>query len=179
MTQKYEILAIIVNSLDEKAAAKYATEHIVKKIKDEGGNVTFEDFWGERGFAYTINKQKWGYYFCAQFECEPQNIDGLKHEWNLDNTIVRFLITKVPKNAPKPQTQEEMEAQWAAEEKEQKIKEVATKTAKSAPKKPAPEKTPKVEEKEEKSTKEEKPKPKKDVIDKKLDEILEDSSLDL
>jgi ribosomal protein S6 len=179
MTTVYEILAIVDNSLDEKSALSQAKESIGKRISDLGGKLTFEDFWGARGFAYRIKKQTWGYYFCAQFELDSSVIQEFKKDLSIDGKIVRFLISKVDKNAPAPKTYTEMEKEWATTDKEKKLSEMDKKTKKTLPpslpvKKESKEKKEKVS-----TTKESKPKVKKDVVDKKLDEILEDSSLDL
>lgn len=178
---KYEIMAIVVNTLDEKAAKAQATESIVKRVKALGGTVTFGDFWGERGFAYMIKNMKWGYYFVAQFDLAPHQLAELKRELNIDTQIVRFLITKVPKQAPAPRTYAELKKEWEAMEKERKIAEMDKPKKKAAPKKAESAKDAAKEEKATEAPAEEPKKaaPKKDVIDKKLDEILEDSSLDL
>ena len=97
--QKYELMAIIENSLDAKAAEKHANDLDKRIEKEFGGKVTFSDFWGERGFAYKINKQKWGYYHVNQFEAEPGRAQELRHELNLDSTVVRFMIIKVDPKA--------------------------------------------------------------------------------
>jgi small subunit ribosomal protein S6 len=97
--QKYEIMVIIPNTLDAKAAES-TYKGLNKRFADEfGAKVTFEDFWGERGFAYQINKQKWGYYGVSQFDMDPAKAKELRHEMNLDNNVVRFLLTKVDPRA--------------------------------------------------------------------------------
>ncbi len=171
--QKYEIMAIVANDLKAKDAEKYVTDEICSLIKTSGGTMTFEDFWGERGFAYKINKEKWGYYFVGQFEIEPAKIEELKREWNLAKKIVRFLITKVDSKSPEIKKYEDMKKEIVAEIKEKKIAETET-TAKKESKK-IKKTAPTVENKKTEKAVE----PKKDAIDKKLGEILADSSLDL
>jgi len=203
MATKYEVMAIITNSLDEKAAEQQATDSVTKKIKELGGTITFEDFWGARGFAYMINKEKWGYYFVAQFEMDGDKVLELKKDWNIDGKLVRFLLTKVDPKSAAPRKYEEMKKEWDSLEKEDTIENKLS--GMDAPKKKAvkPEvkkeiiepkeesdsveispdkevkeaikKEPTVEAVKEKPA----PAPKKDLVDKKLDEILEDSSLDL
>jgi small subunit ribosomal protein S6 len=190
MATKYEVMAIITNSLDEKAAEKQATDSVVQKIKELGGTITFEDFWGARGFAYMINKEKWGYYFVAQFEMDGEKILELKKDWNIDGNMVRFLLTKVDPKSAAPRKYEEMKKEWDSLEKEDTIE--SKLSGMDAPKKkvakPEAKKEAVVELKKEVVKEEPKveavkktpaPAPKKDLVDKKLDEILEDSSLDL
>jgi small subunit ribosomal protein S6 len=182
--QKYEVLAIIVNSLDEKKALDQAKKSISDHVKSLGGVITFEDFWGQRGFAYIIKGQKWGYYFCAQFDLDPAIVTELKRDWNIDKSIVRFLIEKVDPKAPAPRPYEETKKEFEALDKERKIvemnkspkkKEARTEERKEAPRKETLEKkAPVAVPSEPKKTA-----TPKDIVDKKLDEILSDSSLDL
>ena len=181
-------MAIITNSLDEKAAEKQATDSIINKIKEFKGNVTFEDFWGARGFAYMINKEKWGYYLVVQFDMDSEKVLELKRDWNIDKSLVRFLITKVHPKAAAPRPYAELKKEWESLEKEttieNKLSDMDAPKKKATPKKETVTVAPKEEvketakpvvEKKEKAA----PAPKKDVVDKKLDEILEDSSFDL
>ncbi len=175
--QKYEIMAIIANSLDKKSAEAYAQEQFVQKVKSVGGTITFEDFWGERGFAYIIKKQKWGYYFVAQFELEKKELTELKTDWALENTIVRFMVSKVDPRAPKPRLYSDVKKEWTALEKEKEIQNVEQKSPAKRPSAPAVSESKKTEPeaKEAKSMTQDT----KNALDNKLDKILEDSSLDL
>ena len=172
--QKYELMAIIANTLDAKAAEKHAKDLEGRIEKEFSGKVTFSDFWGERGFAYIIKKQKWGYYQVSQFEMEADQVQGLRHELNLDKDLVRFMITKVDAKSPLPRKYADMKKEYEAQEK-----------AKEDDKKPADDK--KAPAKKEKLTtvKVEEPKatqaPKateapKNELDKKLDAIVDEAS---
>jgi len=166
--KKYEIMAIVVNYVDEKEAKKIADESLKKRISNFGGKVTFEDFWGAKGFAYKINGEKWGYYAVQQFDFDGSKLQELERELNIDTKIVRFLITKVEKGMPKPVKYADLKAtEKKAEPKEEEveIKEVEKPAKKEVP-------SEKVEKKEE-------PKVNKDEVDKKLDAILDDASIGL
>jgi small subunit ribosomal protein S6 len=163
--QKYEIMAIVKNSLDKAAAEKLCQDVIIKKINELGGKTTFEDFWGERGFAYKIDGEKWGYYFVVQFDMEGEKTIELRRDLNIEKGIVRFLTTKVEKNQKNPRKYSEVKAEYEAQEKSSKPEE-------EKPAKVSREKLTTIEEKQE-------PTPKKDAVDKKLDDIVADSSKDL
>lgn len=176
--QKYELMAIIENSLDAKAAEKYAIDNLDNRIKkDFEGKITFSDFWGERGFAYIIQKQKWGYYHVVQFDMDPSQTQTLRHELNLDPKVVRFMISKVDPKNPAPRKYADMKKEYEAQEKakedegkkkdeksvpakKEKLTTVATETPK-ATEAPAPTEAP------------------KDDVDKKLDAIVDESSINL
>jgi hypothetical protein len=87
----------------------------------------------------------------------------MEHELNIDTNIVRFIITKVEKNAPKPLKYADFKTETKVVVEEKKD-EVAEKSAKKTD-------TPKSEEK--------KTEVKKDDVDKKLDAILDDASIGL
>ncbi len=165
--QKYELMAIIENSLDAKAAEKHAKDLDARIEKEFGGKVSFSDFWGERGFAYKINKQKWGYYHVNQFDMAADQVQGLRHELNLDGSLVRFMITKVDAKAPAPRKYADMKKEYEAQEKAQQD-EKAVAEEKKAPAK-----------KEKLTTIKEEPKATeapKDDVDKKLDAIVDEAS---
>ena len=166
--KKYEIMAIIVNSLDEKSAKKAADESLKKRITNFGGEITFEDFWGAKGFAYKIEGEKWGYYAVYQFDIDGSKLKEFEHELNIDKDIVRFLITKVEKEMPKPVKHSDVKTSepTKVEEKEE------TRTEKPAKKEVKVKETKKIEPKAEKKIN-------KDDVDKKLDAILDDASLGL
>ena len=177
--QKYEIMAIIENSLDAKAAEAYATENIVGRIEKEfGGKITFSDFWGERGFAYQINKQTWGYYVVYQFEMDGAQTTEFRHELNLDQKVVRFLVTKVDPRAGTPKVYAEMKAEYEAQEKKaaaEKAKKAEERAAKNPHKREKLSTVKETPKKEAVETEE----PPKDAVDKKLDAIIDESAGDL
>lgn len=133
-TTKYEIMVIVQNDRKEAEAKGFCKEKIVGHIESLGGKITFEDFWGDRGFAYMIDGQKWGYYFVAQFDAEPSKIETLTADFNILKGLVRFLISKVDKKAPAPVKYEEMRKNWTQKVKEDAIADVeATPSKESKP----------------------------------------------
>ena len=164
--KKYELMVIIKPDLDEKAASEHFTKTLSKQLKDFGGEISWEDFWGSRGFAYMIKKYKWGYYGLFQFEMDPTKASELRHELNLDKNVLRFLLTLVDKNAPEPRKYTDMKKEYEAVEK--KIKEESE--VKEAPRREKLNTIPKKTE--------EKP-VKKDELDKKLDAVIDDASVGL
>lgn len=197
MKKKYEIMAIFSNELNEADVEKHIESSIKKKLTEAGGNITFEDYWGAKGFAYIIKKQKWGYYFVAQFELSSEKIAELRKEWNIDKTFLRFLVSLVAEKDPAPRKFADIQAEYKAlekkvqkedpesekkEEKERKstreklttVGDEVKKTSQTESSKPLKQETKSVQKKQEKEEK------KKDVsVDKKLNDIIRDSSLDL
>lgn len=161
--KKYELMAIIVNNVDEKVAQDVAKSSILARVTEFGGKITFEDFWGARGYAYKINGEKWGYYFVCQFELNGTNVTKLERELNIDNKIVRFLITSVDLNAPAPEKYESMKVRFEAA-KAKRLAAIAAMESKAETAQPIEEKINDT---------------KKDAVDKKFDQIMDDASAEL
>lgn len=168
----YEIMVIIDSDLSAEDAQKHIKEAVLKPIADAGGKVTFEDFWGERGFAYKINGKKWGYYFVAQFNVDGEFTLVLRKALNIDTKVVRSLITLVDKKAPAPRKYADVKKEAEALARDKKIREAeATQSKQSG--NSAPKSSPKDE------TKATTEAPKKDAVDKKLDSIVSDATANL
>ena len=90
--KKYELMTIMKLSLGEDKARE-----VSNSIKDEisklKGKIINSDFWGKRKFAYEINRDTEGFYEVVQFEVEPQSVSELKNKLNLQDGLVRYLIT--------------------------------------------------------------------------------------
>jgi hypothetical protein len=98
---------------------------------------------------------------------EADQAQGLRHELNLDNSLVRFMITKVDPKSPAPRKYADMKKEYEAQEK-----------AKEDAKKPAEEKKAPAK-KEKLTTIKEEPKATeapKDDVDKKLDAIVDEAA---
>jgi small subunit ribosomal protein S6 len=165
--KKYEVMAIIANDLSAADAEAQAKKSVLDRVTEMKGKVTFEDFWGEKGFAYKIEGEKWGYYFVAQFEISPEKIAELERELNIDKKIVRFLVTALTKKSGEPVKYADLLKKQVEAKKEAEIAEVEAKT------------TPTKKEMETEKSADQKPTEKKDAVDKKLDAIMDDASLDL
>ena len=185
MKKKYEIMVIFSNELNEADVEKSIESSITKKLKEVGGHITFEDYWGPKGFAYLINKQKWGYYWVAQFELDPQKISELRKEWNIDKEILRFIISHIDEKSKPPKKFAELKAEYEAlEKKNEKEKPEPAREIPSREKLTTVEKKKMIALKKEKETLKQTPPPtaeKKEAesVDKKLDDIIKDSALDL
>jgi small subunit ribosomal protein S6 len=101
MSKKYELMLILTPDLNEKEVES-AIVALKTKIEDQQGQITLEDSWGLRRFAYPINKQEKGYYYLLEFDYDPQKLKEFEEEILLDPQIVRHLITIPP--APEKNT---------------------------------------------------------------------------
>lgn len=93
---KYESLYVISTTLDDEAiAAKIAKFKEI--VETNNGTVTEvnTDSWGKRRLAYAINYETEGYYVLMTFEGDSELPKELERNFNIDENILRFIVTKV------------------------------------------------------------------------------------
>ena len=98
MLKQYETVFIATPVLSEpqmkEAVAKY-----LDLIKDNGGEVVYEQDWGLRKLAYPIQKKTTGFYHLIEFKAEPAFISKLETQYRRDERIIRFLTFAMDKHA--------------------------------------------------------------------------------
>lgn len=172
--RKYEIALLFDTGLEKKKLEKVLKdfEGFVKKSK---GQIIEKEQWKERKLAYPIKKAESGIYFFAHYELETDKNDALLKDLNLNQNILRYLITIPSKEAKlegEPKKVEKKKAVYKKKVKaEKKVEEKVEEPGKEVKKELVPTKVEKVEEKEvEKKIeekKEEKPRVKKTVEESK------------
>ena len=87
----YELVIIITPEFEETATAD-----IVDKVKswitENGGSIESLEEWGRQKFAYLVRNHKEGQYFLFNLKMEPSAIATLERNFNLQESILRFLI---------------------------------------------------------------------------------------
>jgi len=98
MLKQYETVFIATPVLSEnqmkEAVAKY-----VNLIKDNGGEVVYEEDWGLKTLAYPIQYKTSGFYYLIQFAADPSFVDVLETQYHRDERILRFLTVALDKDA--------------------------------------------------------------------------------
>ena len=94
--KKYELMTIMKLSLGEDKAREVSNsiKDLISKLK---GKIINSDFWGKRKFAYEINRDTEGFYEVIQFEISPTEVQEFKNKLNLQDGLVRYLITATEK----------------------------------------------------------------------------------
>ena len=98
MLKSYETVFIATPVLSDiqlkEAVAKY-----LDLIKENGGEVVYEQDWGLRKLAYPIQKKTTGFYHLIEFKAEPAFIKTLETQYKRDERIIRFLTFAMDKYA--------------------------------------------------------------------------------
>ena len=98
MIKQYETVFIATPVLSEsqmkEAVAKYTS-----LIKDNGGEVVYEEDWGLKQLAYPIDHKTSGFYYLIDFKDEPSFVATLETQYHRDERIIRYLTVALDKNA--------------------------------------------------------------------------------
>lgn len=165
MIEHYE-LVYLLNIATSPEDAKKIHDTIAEQIT-ANGKITKSGEIGKRKLAYEIKHETHAVYWLVQFDAETDSIKELHRMLSLNQSIVRFLIVAV-----KPKTQEDIEREEqmkeSLEKEHMKERNVEREKAQTETKKKDIEAVKKEEPKEKLSLEE---------LDKKLDELLDDETL--
>ena len=90
---KYEILYIVENSLDDEAKAAVC-EKFENAVVALGGTVANVDKWGTKKFAYPIDYKTEGYYVLMNIEAAETVPAELDRQMRISDAIVRSMIIR-------------------------------------------------------------------------------------
>jgi small subunit ribosomal protein S6 len=92
MQRSYESVFILAPELSEeerKSILEKFSDLISKSAALEG-----IDEWGKQKLAYPINYKTEGYYFLANFSCEPDFPKELERNFKITEGILKYLVIK-------------------------------------------------------------------------------------
>uniref|UniRef100_A0A7C4AJ19 Small ribosomal subunit protein bS6 n=1 Tax=Thermodesulfovibrio aggregans TaxID=86166 RepID=A0A7C4AJ19_9BACT len=92
----YEKVVLILPALSEEEV-----QEVVKKISslivENGGEILKIDNWGKRKLAYTLNKQKMGYYVVFLFKAPSTAIKKFEEFYKVYDPVFKFMVIKLSK----------------------------------------------------------------------------------
>ena len=98
MVNQYETVFIATPVLSE-AQMKEAVAKYTQLIRDNGGEVVYEEDWGLRQLAYPIQHKTTGFYYRIEFKADAEFVNTLDTPYHRDERIVRFLTAALDKDA--------------------------------------------------------------------------------
>ena len=102
MSQPYEAL-VILKALGTETDLAQAVSQMEEPIKRFGGHIDQSANWGRRRLTYRIARQQEGYYQLVTFKLAPNRLTELKRAFQLNESIVRYIIlNRADQPAPKP-----------------------------------------------------------------------------
>ena len=103
--RKYEIMLAVRGSLTEKEAESRYNK-FVKHIEDNKGKIDYEEKWGKITTAYKIKHETEAYYQVSTFLYDENKIKDLEEFLEIENDLIRYLITKIEEEEYEPFTKE-------------------------------------------------------------------------
>lgn len=90
--KKYEIMTISKSKLGEDGSRNLSNS-VKDLISSFRGTVLDNNFMGKRKLAYNLKGENEAFYDVINFELEPGELAGFKTKLNIENNLLRYLIT--------------------------------------------------------------------------------------
>jgi small subunit ribosomal protein S6 len=90
----YEHLLIARQDISAQAVDALAT-HLKTIVEGEGGKVEKQEYWGLRGLAYRIKKNRKGHYVLLNINAPSKAVMELERQLKINEDVLRFLTVKV------------------------------------------------------------------------------------
>jgi small subunit ribosomal protein S6 len=98
----YELTFIVRQDMSSADLDKI-TESFLEIIKEYGGKVSVNEYWGLKNLAYKILNNKKGHYVFLGIEINKEGKDELERKIKLNEHVIRHLTLKVDKITPTPE----------------------------------------------------------------------------
>ncbi len=98
MIKQYETVFIATPVLSD-AQMKEAVAKYIDLIRENGGEVVYDEDWGLRQLAYPIQHKTTGFYHLIEFRATPEFVATLETQYHRDERIIRFLTVALDKDA--------------------------------------------------------------------------------
>ncbi|HEY4078026.1 MAG TPA: 30S ribosomal protein S6, partial [Rhizomicrobium sp.] len=90
----YEHLLIARQDISAQAVDALAT-HLKTIVEGEGGKVEKQEYWGLRGLAYRIKKNRKGHYVLLNINAPANAVVELERQLKINEDVLRYLTVKV------------------------------------------------------------------------------------
>ncbi len=90
----YEHLLIARQDISAQAVDALAT-HLKTIVEGEGGKVEKQEYWGLRGLAYRIKKNRKGHYVLLNINAPSKAVVELERQLKINEDVLRYLTVKV------------------------------------------------------------------------------------
>lgn len=90
----YELVFIIRQDVSSSDVDRI-TDDFIKIIKNEGGSLIKNEYWGLRSLAYEIDNNKKGHYTLLGFEGNGAIITELERKMKLSEDVIRYMTHNV------------------------------------------------------------------------------------
>ena len=90
----YECVLIARNDVTQQQVDAIA-DQVASVVGEQGGEVRKREYWGLRGLAYRIKKNRKGHYMLLGLNAKPANLSEMERQLRLNEDVLRFLTIRV------------------------------------------------------------------------------------
>ena len=90
----YEFVFIARNDVTQQQV-EGIVDNIASPLETEGGAMIKREYWGLRGLAYRIKKNRKGHYMRLGLDAQPAFLSEMERQLRLNEDILRFLTLRV------------------------------------------------------------------------------------
>jgi small subunit ribosomal protein S6 len=90
----YEHLLIARQDISAQQVDALAT-HLKTIVEGEGGKVEKQEYWGLRGLAYRIKKNRKGHYVLLNINAPSGAVNELERQLKINEDVLRYITVKV------------------------------------------------------------------------------------
>jgi small subunit ribosomal protein S6 len=90
----YETVLIARNDVTQQQVEQIVDD-IGAELATEGGEVKKREYWGLRGLAYRIKKNRKGHYMLLGLDAKPAFINEMERKLGLNEDVLRFMTIRV------------------------------------------------------------------------------------
>ncbi|HEX4172646.1 MAG TPA: 30S ribosomal protein S6 [Acetobacteraceae bacterium] len=90
----YECVLIARNDVTQQQVEGIA-DGIASQLEAEGGAVKKREYWGLRGLAYRIKKNRKGHYMLLGLDAKPTFVTEMERQLGLNEDILRYMTLRV------------------------------------------------------------------------------------
>ena len=100
----YEHLLIARQDISAQAVDALAT-HLKTIVEGEGGKVEKQEYWGLRGLAYRIKKNRKAHYTLFNIDAPSAAVQEMERQMSISEDVIRFMTVKVEAHEDGPSAQ--------------------------------------------------------------------------
>ena len=89
----------IMNPVLSDDQVKETVKKFVGYIKNNKGEITYEESWGLKKLKYAIQKKKTGFYYLIEFQADGKILNDFEVEFKRDERIIRWQTIRLDKFA--------------------------------------------------------------------------------
>ncbi len=93
---------VIARSEITQAQADAVADAVTAQLETDGGAVKKREYWGLRGLAYRIKKNRKGHYILLGLEAPPPAVVEMERQLKLNEDVLRFMTIRVEEISEEP-----------------------------------------------------------------------------